>query len=263
MHPDARSSWFWIPHPRRAPRFRLVCFAHAGGAATHFSALSTALPPDTELWAAQLPGRFVRHREPAPTSLPELVAQITDVLRSAADPEVPMALLGQSFGGLLAAEVARQLEPGLPVLALAVLSASPPHLLTSIPAITREEVPDLLLRTDGGAQEILDSAEFRDVVLNRVWTDLELLRQVPVVERPTLRCPVHAIAGTHDSEIGTAEMAQWQQYTESVFTMNELPAPHLIASAHAAELSDVVTELLRTDLATCWNNHPVHQTEGR
>ncbi|WP_435603604.1 thioesterase II family protein [Streptomyces sp. bgisy130] len=263
MHPDARSSWFWIPHPRRAPRFRLVCFAHAGGSAASFSALSTALPPDTELWATQLPGRFVRYREPAVTGLKELVAQIADALRSAADPDVPMALLGQSFGGLLAAEVARQLEPDRPALALVVLSAAPPHLLRPFPAISREQVPDLLLRTDPGAQEILECAELRDVVLDTVWADLELLRQLPDVERPPLRCPVHAIVGTGDSTIGAADMAQWQQHTESVFTMDELPAPHLIASAHAAGLSDTVTELLRSDTARCRNNHPARQTEGQ
>jgi len=211
----------------------------------------------------QLPGRFVRYREPTPTELPELVAQIADALRSTADPDVPTALLGQSFGGLLAAEVARQLELDRPALALVLLSACPPHLLMPFPAISRDQVPDLLLRTDDGAQEILECADLRDVVLDAVWTDIGLLRQLPDAGRPRLRCPVHAIVGTSDSTIGVAEMAQWQRYTESVFTLDELPAPHLIASAHAAGLSDTVTELLRSDIARCRNNHPAPQTEGR
>ncbi|MEV6133365.1 alpha/beta fold hydrolase [Streptomyces violaceusniger] len=263
MHPDTRSSWFWIPRPRQAPRFRLVCFAHAGGSAASFSALSAALPPDTELWATQLPGRFVRYREPATTSLPELVAQIADALRSAAEPDVPIALLGQSFGGLLAAEVARHLEPDRPARALVLLSACPPHLLLPFPAISREQVPDLLLRTDDGAREILECDELRDVVLDAVWADIELLHQLPNAERPTLRCPVHAIVGASDSEISAAEMSQWQQYTESVFTMDELPAPHLIASAHPVGLSDIVTGLLRSDIARCRKNHPARRTGER
>lgn len=263
MQLDAKSSWFWIPRPRRAPRLRLVCFAHAGGTAASFSALSAALPPDTELWATQLPGRFVRYREPATTSLSELVAQIADALLAAAEPDVPIALLGQSFGGLLAFEVAKRLERVRPALALVVLSASPPHLLTPFPVISREQVPDLLLRTNDGAQQILDSDELRDVVLDAVWDDVKLLHELPDNERPVFSCPVHAIVGTKDAEISAVEMVQWQQYTESVFTMDELPAPHLIASAHAAGLSDTVTELLRSDTAQRRNYHPARQTGER
>ena len=263
MHTDAGNPWFWIPQPRRAPRCRLVCFAHAGGPASSFSALSGSLPTDTELWAIQLPGRFARYREPPPTGLSALVTQIADALRSTADPDVPTAVLGQSFGALLAAEVARKLERDRPVLALVLVSACPPHLLVPFPSVSREQVPDLLLRTDDSAQEILDCDDLRDVVLDAVWADIELLRQLPDAERLRLRCPVHAIAGTRDRTIGAAEMRQWQRYTDRLFTLDELPAPHLIASAYAAGLSRTLTELLRSDIARHRDNDPGRQAEGR
>ncbi|WP_165494873.1 thioesterase II family protein [Actinomadura roseirufa] len=261
--PDASGPWFWIPRPRSAPRYRLVCFAHAGGSAASFSALATALPPDAELWAVQLPGRFVRYREPAPTGLPTLVVQIADAIRAAAGSDVPIVLLGQSFGALLATEVARQLEPDRPALALMLLSARPPHLFLPLPAVSHELVTDLLLRTDDGAREILECDELRDIVLDAVRADIELLRQLPQSERPALRCPVHAMVGAGDSQVSAAETSQWRRYTESVFTLDELPAPHLIASAYPAGLSDIITELLRSDMARCRYDHPARQTEGR
>jgi pyochelin biosynthetic protein PchC len=263
MRPDTSSPWFSIPRPRQAPRHRLVCFAHAGGSAASFSAFSAALPPDTELWATQLPGRFSRFGEPVATSLPDLVARIADALRAAAGPETPIALLGQSFGGLLAFEVARRLEADRPALALVLLSACPPHLLLPLPAVSRDQLPNLLLRTDDSAQDILGCDELRDIVLDAVWADIELMRQVPQYERPALGCPVHAIAGAGDSEIGTAEMSQWQRYTESAFTIDELPAPHLIASAHPAGLGNTVTELLRSDLTRRRTTCPARRTGGR
>ncbi|MFB9689487.1 thioesterase II family protein [Amycolatopsis plumensis] len=256
-------SWFSIPRPRQAPRFRLVCFAHAGGSAASFSALSAALPPDAELWAVQLPGRFGRIGEPAVTDLRDLAAGIADALRAAAGAEPPIALLGQSFGGLLAVEVARRLEADRPALAVVLLSACPPHLLPPSPVISREQLPDLLLRTDESAKDVLGCDELREIVLDAVWADIELVHQVPRSERPALGCPVHAIAGAADREIGTAEMAQWRRYTESVFTLDELPAPHLIASAVPDGLGDIVTELLRSDLTRCRSTSPARRTGGR
>src|SRR3954451_24407618 len=55
--PLSSSAWLRNFHPAPAAPVRLVCFPHAGGAATYYHPLSRALADEADVLAVQYPGR--------------------------------------------------------------------------------------------------------------------------------------------------------------------------------------------------------------
>ncbi|UVL59408.1 alpha/beta fold hydrolase [Pseudomonas sp. B21-032] len=89
------------------PRWRLVCFAHAGGSASFFRDWASALPADIDLLAIQYPGREDRFGEACLSDMPSLAEAASVALHGYADR--PLALFGHSLGAVVAYEVAVRL----------------------------------------------------------------------------------------------------------------------------------------------------------
>ncbi|WP_354644578.1 thioesterase II family protein [Kitasatospora camelliae] len=77
-----------MPHLRTGPRAdrRLVCFPHAGGSASYFRPVATALSPRVEVIAVQYPGRQDRRLEPPVDDIGLLADRIADALAPCAEP---------------------------------------------------------------------------------------------------------------------------------------------------------------------------------
>src|SRR5262249_46498083 len=94
--------------PRPAARLRLLCFPHAGGAASAYHGWGAGLPEEIDVRAVQPPGHESRLREPPATS-PE--ALVDDIPRAPGPVlESPFALFGHSLGALVAFELTRALR---------------------------------------------------------------------------------------------------------------------------------------------------------
>src|SRR5690242_16412325 len=117
----ARYDETWFRRYQAAPGapVRLLCFPHAGGAATWYFPVARALAPHVDVIAVQYPGRQDRRLEPLVTDLTELAARIVAALP---DDDRPLGLLGHSMGATVAYEVARRTEPA----ALFVSGRRPP-----------------------------------------------------------------------------------------------------------------------------------------
>lgn len=127
-----------IPAEASAPELRLFCLPYACGNPTMFRHFASLLPSFCTVLAANLPGHGKTGE--ALSSIPEMAALCVEQL-AAFDDGTPLVLLGYSFGGFLAYEIARRLEvKGRPASGV-VLVASPP------PGVT------------GGLRAILDSPE--------------------------------------------------------------------------------------------------------
>src|ERR1700712_4687720 len=101
-------TWIRRFHESPGASARLVCFPHAGGAATYFYPLSRTLAPSIEALAVQYPGRQDRRAEPCVDDIHELADLVAPALLEWADR--PLALFGHSMGATLAFEVAGRLE---------------------------------------------------------------------------------------------------------------------------------------------------------
>ncbi|MFG2641329.1 thioesterase II family protein [Streptomyces sp. NPDC048370] len=219
--PAALPSTPWIRcfHPKPAARHTLVCFPHAGGAASYYFDLSAALDPDIEMLVVQYPGRENRlFEEPAAT-----VAELADGVFEALSPRLPRrpAFFGHSMGGVIAFEVARRLERAgaLAPHALVPSASSAPSVRTErMPASPAEEESDdaVLARVMGlgGTREnVGQDPELMRLVLPAIRADLRALEAYRAAEGAVVGCPVTVFVADADPDVPPAEADAWAAHT--------------------------------------------------
>lgn len=204
---------------------RLVCFPHAGGAASFFTGWD-ALLPGVEVYGIRYPGRAERIGEPCATDLRSLAASIAEAIALAGwDGQV--ALFGHSLGAVVALETARALERmGVPVAHLfasgsrnAALPEQPEH---AGRAADGQNAAVQLLELGGTPRELTSDPEFLELVLPYVQADSRLFHDYQHRTLPALRCPVTTIVGDADVH---ADRRPWCELTGSL-TEHIVPGHH-------------------------------------
>ncbi|QTD96701.1 thioesterase II family protein [Streptomyces cyanogenus] len=239
--------WLRVFQPRPEREIRLVCFPHAGGAATYYFAMSQQLDPRFEVTAVQYPGRQDRRTEPLVDSVPRLADQVADALAAVCE-DGPFAFFGHSMGAVLAFEVARRLRDRG--------QAGPVRMFVSgrrAPSRVREG--RVHLRDDQGLLEELRAVGGTD---HRVLGDPELLAAVLPVTRndyravetyrwhggAPLECPVTALVGDADPQTTVQDAEAWAGHTTGAFDLKVFQGGHFYLDAHRAAVCDAVSAAL-------------------
>ncbi len=127
------------PRRRRAPgscrgrasrqgRPTLLCVPPAGSGCGRFREWQTELGDSVAVVGVQLPGREERLGEAHPSTLDEIVAAVAREAVEFADPDQPLVVFGESFGGLIGYELTRRLgEQGRWPAAMVLAACEPPH----------------------------------------------------------------------------------------------------------------------------------------
>ncbi|KUM95979.1 hypothetical protein AQI95_42905 [Streptomyces yokosukanensis] len=204
-------SWLRRFAPPAEAAMRLVCFPHAGGAASSYHGLARALGPAVEVLAVQYPGRQDRRHEPPVPRLTELADRIAEALDTTDTlGTTPYALFGHSLGALVAYETARRLDR---------LGITPHRLFVSArraptagagPTDGLDDDAALLaeVRRLGGG-DALDDPEVQALALPALRADYQALRSYTWQDGPGLRCPVTAMTGTDDPLCAPEEAIGW------------------------------------------------------
>jgi medium-chain acyl-[acyl-carrier-protein] hydrolase len=210
------------------PALTLFCLPHAGGSAHPYARLATGLPGHVRVVPLELPGHGTRVREPL---LRDLTALTEETLRLIGDRRhLPYALLGHSFGALLAYEAARALDQlGTPPALLLVCGRNGP----TAPASDRpfHHLPDdgfvrHLTRIGGMPESLLAQPELLRFYLPAIRADLQVLESYTHTPGPRLDVPVAAFAGRTDLLTEPAAAASWAQVTDGVFDLTVVPGGH-------------------------------------
>jgi pyochelin biosynthesis protein PchC len=242
---ESNSVWIRRFHPTQEPTPRLVCFPHAGGAATYFFPVSRTLAPEIEVLAVQYPGRQDRRTEKPIDSIAELASLVVGELRPWLDR--PTAFFGHSMGATLAFEVARRLE-------------REGHQLTALfasgrraPSQTRDEryhtLPDdqllaeirSLAGTDAG---LLQDDEIIRMILPAVRADYRAAETYRYPPGTDVSCPIHALTGDKDPKVTVEETLAWQEHTSAAFQLHVYPGAHFYLNDHVAEVLGVISKQL-------------------
>ncbi|MCX4766486.1 alpha/beta fold hydrolase [Streptomyces sp. NBC_01275] len=244
-----RDLWLRRFTPAPEATARLVCFPHAGGAASAYVHLSRALAPSVEVVAVQYPGRQDRRSEPCATSIAELADRVSPFLETAdADADLPLVLFGHSMGACVAFEVARRLEAGAP-------GARPHKLIVSgrrAPGPARGERVHLLdeqgvvaeLKAVGGTvSAVLDDPDILSMALPAIRADYRAVELYAHQPGELLRCPVVAFTGDADPKAPVEEVADWAGHTTGAFRLKVFPGGHFYLS----DDPDPVHEALREE----------------
>jgi surfactin synthase thioesterase subunit len=233
--------WIRRFHPSPDAGTRLVCFAHAGGSASYFHALSAALAPAIEVLAVQYPGRQDRRAEPFVDDLHLLAELITDALAPWTDR--PLAFFGHSMGATLAFETARRLEPRDVALREVFVSGR------CSPTASRAET--VHLRDDAGLLEELGSlsgtdprllrdGDIRDMILPALRNDYRAVETYRYRAGPLLRCPIVALLGESDPKVTVDEARDWARHTTGEFDLRLFPGGHFYLNDHLGAVADLV-----------------------
>ncbi|GAA4526035.1 thioesterase II family protein [Amycolatopsis samaneae] len=239
--------WLRRFHPAPGAATRLVCFPHAGGSASYFHPVSTALSPRAEVLAVQYPGRQDRRAEPLIDDLAVLADRLAELVARQLDR--PTVFFGHSMGASLAFEVARRLEARQRVLAGLFVSGR------RAPSAHRDE--RVHLRDDKGLIEeikslsgtdayLLDDDEVVQMMLPAVRNDYRAAETYRYRPGPDVSCPVTALLGDTDTKVTETEAAAWREHTSGPFELRVFPGGHFYLNTHHAAVNRLLAEHLAT-----------------
>ncbi|GLY35089.1 thioesterase [Amycolatopsis sp. NBRC 101858] len=245
---DSRTRWLKRFHPAAPGAPRLVCFPHAGGAASAFHPLSAVLAPAVDVLAVQYPGRQERHAEPLVDDLFVLADRLADVL--AAEVSGPVVFFGHSMGASLAFEVARRLGPaGLVVSGRRAPSSFPGG---PVPERSDDELLADVRRIGGTDPRVLAHPELLRVVLPVLRNDYRAAESYHHRPGPDVECPVLALFGDSDPRVTEAEARRWGEHTSGPFELKAFPGGHFYLNDNLEEVGGLIGERL-----TQWTSEPL------
>ncbi|GHB07927.1 thioesterase II family protein [Streptomyces termitum] len=223
---------------------KLVCFPHAGGAASSYLPLVKALAGRLDVLAVQYPGRQDRRRERPFDSVDALAGALAEEVRPLTGGAY--ALFGHSMGAVVAYETLRRLlRDGLPAprrLYVSGRGAPAPRPHVNDVLTTDAEVLAAVRALGGTVPDVLDDPELREMVMPALRADYGALGAYRWSGGAPLPVPVTALVGDRDPVVDTAASAGWRAHTTGGFDLRVFPGGHFYLDAHAAGVADLVVE---------------------
>ncbi len=226
------SPWIWAPGTAPGGPIRLFCVPYAGAGASVFFPWTKTLKPAVDLWAARLPGREGRYREPAPTSITEIAEALWNAIHDA-PPSPRLILYGHSMGAVVAFELARRLRdrgPQIPDLIMVSGRAAPN--LAGNPQDWLHPLPDarflelLEARYQGLPRQIRDDSELLRIFLPVLRADLRSVELYQHAAAQPLPCPLTVLHGLDDASTSLAQAAAWRAHSTGPFRLEAMPGGH-------------------------------------
>ncbi|MFE5772443.1 thioesterase II family protein [Streptomyces sp. NPDC056485] len=241
----------WIRRFQPSPDapHRLVCFPHAGGAATYWFPTAQALAPEVDVLAVQYPGRQDRRGEPCVESIETLADHAAEEVLAWSDR--PVTLFGHSMGAMVAFETARRLEErGRPAAGLVVSGMRAPsrarggsgRAQAAEAAETEEELVAGILRLQGTDAAVLEDPELVRMILPTIRSDYRAAESYRWRPGPPLRTPIAVLTGTEDPHVERGQAAAWREHTAGPFSLTVFPGGHFFLNEHADDVRKVVTD---------------------
>ncbi|WP_432154156.1 thioesterase II family protein [Streptomyces tricolor] len=238
--------WVSVFRPSPDSAVRLVCLPHAGGSASFFFPVATALAPTVEVLAVQYPGRQTRRHEPGIDNIPEYADQIFAALRHLDDQ--PLALFGHSMGAVLAYEVAlrmRDAQLPSPVRLFASGRRAPSRYRDErVHAATDEDVLAELRTLSGPNQAILADPEVLAMFLPAIRSDYTAIESYRHDPGRLLDCPVTVLTGDADPRTTLDEAHAWAEHTTGPTDVHVFPGGHFFHVERSAEVIALLSRSL-------------------
>jgi medium-chain acyl-[acyl-carrier-protein] hydrolase len=210
----------------------------AGGTAASFASWRNCFP-HVDVLPLEYPGRGSRWNEPSAHSVGALAESLAADLRATA--EEPYALLGHSFGSLVAFEIARVMQRSgdpLPV-RLCVSGARAPDLTLreTIHALPEDEFLRRLMNYGGVLDEALQNEDLLELLLPVVRDDFRLFEEHRHRPGEPLPVAISVYGGLQDHAVPMSDILAWREHTTKSFRCRFYPGGHFFL--YDAELTIV------------------------
>jgi medium-chain acyl-[acyl-carrier-protein] hydrolase len=244
---NATNTWFAKMRPNPNARLRLFCVPYGGGTAQVYLRWPDGLPPDTEVWSVNLPGRGRRMMEPPLMAIPPMVEAMVPALLPLLDK--PFAFFGHSMGSLVSFEVVRQLRRlGKPLPAhLFVSGCFAPHIPDTHPIYHLPDAEFLkeLRQLNGMPAEVLANDELMQLVLPSLRAAFTATETYTCNEEPPFSFPLSVFGAVQDPLTTPEFLEAWRPYTSGRFSRRMLPGDHFFLISHEKLLLSMISEDLR------------------
>lgn len=236
------AEWVRRFHPAAHSRARLVCFPHAGGAASYFFGVSKAMAPAVEVICLQYPGRQDRRTEPCLDSVDAFADGVAAALAPWTD--LPLVFFGHSLGASIAYETARRLQAsGTEIGALFASGRRGP---TTVRDERIHQRPDdgllaELRRLSGTNGAVLGDHEMVRMILPALRADYRAAETYRHTPGELLRCPITAMTGDADPKVTVDEAKDWEAHTTGPFELIVYPGGHFYLNDHQTEILATIT----------------------
>ncbi len=226
----------WIRRFRPAPDAAacLVCFPHAGGAATSYVPLFRAMSSEVDVLAVQYPGRQDRIAEACFDDISALADRIADELVPWT--RRPVGFFGHSMGAAVAFEVALRLQrSGVSPLGLVVSGRRAPsayrhqrlHLASDADLVAE------LTRLSPANATVFADETLRRMILPTIRSDYRAIERYRNLSGELLRCPITALAAEDDPVTDVDEVEIWVRHTLADFRMRVFRGGHFFLDDNA------------------------------
>jgi len=234
----------WARRYQPAPdaAVRLICFPHAGGAASAYLPFAQALSPQFDVVAMQYPGRQDRRSEPFLTTIAAMADAALEPVLALADR--PIALFGHSMGATVAFEVARRLEArGVVPRALIASGRRAPsrHRDESVHTKGDNALIAEMKSLSGTDTKVLADDEILRMILPVVRNDYRAAETYRWQPGDALSTPIHVHFGQSDPKVSAEEAQAWQEHTTAEFTITPYPGGHFYLNNQLPRLSRAIT----------------------
>ncbi|MFD0904622.1 thioesterase II family protein [Actinomadura sediminis] len=237
--------WIRRFHPSAGATARLVCFPHAGGAASFFRPVSAALAPDVEVLALQYPGRQDRRAETPVRDLHRLADETYAALRPHLGDRP--AFFGHSMGAALAYEVALRAERdglGPRVLVASGRRAPSRHRTEDVHRRDDDGIIAEIRGLNGTESRVLDEEEILRAALPALRADYHAIETYRTSGTATLSCPVAVFVGDADPQVTPDEARAWREHTSGALELHTFRGGHFYLTARPAETIDRLVKVL-------------------
>ncbi len=245
---------FRLIHDPASPRVDVVWINHAGGATNTLAHRLRGLdaPPPARIQSPWMPVREELLDVTFDGNLDEMASLLAGAIgqsrREQAD-DLPLVLVGHSFGSLIAYRIACELAAvQVSVHRLAVLSFPAPDNLSHQERLDDLSDEELVARVDeqfgGIPAHVREDSAMHEFFVPALRFDVGLLAsyQHPDGAEP-LSIPISAICGIDDPSVDVAQMNGWKKMTASQFRLRSMPGGHFFPLDRLAEVLE----------AACWD----------
>lgn len=232
--------------PTVAAQVTLVCFPHAGGAASSFVRLARELPAEIDTVAVQYPGRQERHAEaPVPTivGLADRVAEVLAVRASS----LPTVLLGHSMGAIVAYEVTRRLAArGVGPAGLIASAARAPTLVqgSRTHPVDDAELLAEMRQLSGTDAWVFEDEKLLGLVLPPLRNDVTAIENYQPPSA-TVDCPIGIFVGDSDPLVSLDQARAWSGVTTGESSLQVFSGGHFyLTEPGSTAIGAVATRVL-------------------
>jgi medium-chain acyl-[acyl-carrier-protein] hydrolase len=245
--PPKKNRWLVCSQPIPRADIRLFLFPYAGGVPAAFNKWPAEFPENIETNIVHYPGRGSRFNEAPIKELTVLVHEINQAILPLLDK--PFIFFGHSMGGILAFELARQLDIQPQILFISACGAPQlPNPNPPIHSLSDSEFLKSLQDFNGLPADAISNSELMQLLLPTLRADFEAIENYKYLSSEHhLTCPVIAFGGTDDAHVGRDRLEGWRHHTNSSFKSQYFSGDHFfINTARQSVIACMIAEITST-----------------